>query len=246
MVDVKFDAILSDIREEDGKVPQKNWRTGMSSRAFISSDLLEPGLTAEGIVGIVAGAGAAIGAFAGFDHSDHPGVWCANTGTTAAGRVFLISRAGAITLGSTRGRFGAWVQPSSLLSTALERYVLRAGLGSITLPNTILFGIFFEYTDNENGGRWQALCEDGVAETSVDTGITVVGLQYYKLEWEINAAGTSVEFFIDDVSVATITTNIPTGVANNTFVNIHIMKLVGTTTRPVYWDAYYWEQDVTR
>ena len=246
MVDVKFDAILDELREEDGKVPQKNFVTGMSSRALIQSDFLDPGLLAEGVVAIVAGAGASLGAFVGTDFNDHPGIWCANTGVTLAGRVFLISRSPSINVGTNKSRFGCWLLTSTLLSTPTDRYMLRAGIGSITLPNTILFGIFFEYTDNENGGRWQILCEDGVAESSTDTGITVTAGTWYKLEWEINAAGTLVEAFIDNVSVGTVTTNIPTGTGFGHFVNIHIMKLTGILNRPVYWDAYYWTQDVTR
>jgi len=55
-----------------------------------------------------------------------------------------------------------------------------------------------------------------------------------------------VEFFIDNVSVATIVTNIPAGTGFGLFISIHIMKLVGVANRASYIDAYYIDQEVTR
>ena len=113
------------------------------------------------------------------------------------------------------------------------------------LPDLINEGIGFEYNDSQNGGRWQAIAHDGI-ETSVDTGITVAADTWYNLELEINAAGTSVEYFIDGASVATIATNIPTGTGFGLFYNAHIMKLIGTSGRVVYLDHYYIYQELTR
>jgi hypothetical protein len=226
----------------------------LSSRAFVHSEFMEPpplgtaGLQVEGILGIAAGVGSGVlSPGIGYDFTNHPGVWGLNTGFTAAGRVFLLSqfpRGFHVGVGGTT-RFGAWYQAPAILSDAVDRFVLRAGFNSVILPNTLAQAITFEYQDNENGGRWQAICHDGV-ETSVDTGITVVASTYYKLEFEVNAAGTSVEFFIDNVSVATITTNIPTGTGFGHFVNIHIMKLLGVLNRASYIDAYYFDQEITR
>ena len=145
-------------------------------------------------------------------------------------------------------RVGTWIRTDSILSTALERYTLRNGLFSINLPNVILFGVGFEYQDDQNGGRWQAIA-DAAAETSVDTGVLVAADTWYKMELEVNAAGTSVEYFIDNVSVATIAVaaNIPSGGgAFGLFYNTHIMKLIGSASRNFFLDAYYVYQEVTR
>jgi hypothetical protein len=71
---------------------------------------------------------------------------------------------------------------------------------------------------------------------------------WYKLECEINAAGTEVDFFIDSVSVGTLSTaaNIPAGTGFNNFYNTHIMKLAGTTARDFFIDAYYAYQEISR
>ena len=228
-----------------------SFQGSMSSRFFVASDFTDPIFPAVtlGIKAFLGGVGSGVfipGIL--YDFTNHPGVWGMSTGTTAAGRLFILS-APQITLQVGLGgitRIGAWFQSPAQLSDGVNRYMLRMGFSVMALPNTITQGITFEYTDNENGGRWQALTEDGVAETSVDTGITVTALTYFKLEIEINAAGDSVEFFIDNVSVATITTNIPSGATFGHFLNIHIMKLLGVDIRASYIDAYYLTQEITR
>lgn len=180
--------------------------------------------------------------------TDHPGIMCLATGATVAGRVFLLSALGMLHVGvGNFTRVGTVLRTQVNLSTALQRYVLRGGLFSMGLPNTVLSGIGFEYQDNQNGGRWQAICGDAPGvETSADTGVLVAALTWYRLEFEVAADGSLVEFFIDGVSVATIATNIPTGTGFNHFYNAHIMKLVGTTSRTTYVDYSYVQQDVTR
>ncbi len=230
---------------------QRKFFETMGVNAFVFSEFMEPtvGFQVDGLQGVPASGGFLSVPTAAYDFTNHPGVWGLNTGTAGtAGRVFLLSIFGQAFHVGVGGitRHGIWYQAPAILSDAVNEYVLRAGFSSISLPNTINQGITFEYQFDQNGGRWQALTEDGVAETTVDTGVTVVVSTYYLLEFEVNAAGTSVEYFIDGVSVATIVTNIPTGLAFEHFVNEHIMKLAGTANRASYVDAYYFYQEVTR
>jgi hypothetical protein len=235
--------------------PQRSFIDAIGSRALAYSDFLEPpgfftGLQVEGLLGVNAAGGFISVPTAAYDFTDHPGVWGLNTGIGPGtdGRVFMLSQfAGGFHIGvGGFTRFGAFYQSPAIASVALNRYVIRAGFSSVVLPNTLARAVTFEAVDNENGGRWQALCEDGVAETTVDTGVTVGTSKYVFLEFEVNAAGDSVEFFIDGVSVATITTNIPDGLGFEHFINIHIMKLTGTANRASYIDAYYFLQEISR
>ena len=232
--------------------PQRQFFDAMSKVGFVFSDFFEPptGFQADGIQAVPASGGFVSVPTLPYDFTNHPGVWGLNTGAaSAAGRVFLLSEflnTFHVGVGGTT-RMGFWFQAPAILSVALQRFVLRAGVSSMALPNTMNQGITFEYQDDQNGGRWQAICGDAPGvETSVDTGITVVASTYYKLEIEVNVAGTSVEFFIDNVSVATITTNIPSGVTFGHFISIHIMKLIGLGNRAPYVDAYYVFQELTR
>ena len=226
--------------------PQRKIYEGMGSRVLVQSDFLEPPASkaSDGVGVAIAGAGALVGSIG--TQADHPGTWALFTGTTAAGRVFIISSglgsyqvgAGGIT------RTGTWISTGAVLSTALQRYTIRAGFFNVTLPNNVFRGIGFEYDDSQNGGRWQLECVDAGGVTTVDSGVLVAINTWYFLEWEANAAGTSVEFFIDGVSVGTIATNIPT--LENMFYNTHIMKLIGTTNTLMAIDAYYVYQEIAR
>jgi hypothetical protein len=187
------------------------------------------------------------------DIDHHPGTWGLSTGsTTNVGRVFALSGSQTVFhLGVNRTRVGWWIFTGPELSDATNRYVIRAGHSSANVPPplTLNYGVTFEYIDNENGGRWQAITADGIAETTTDTGITVAGSTWYKLEAETNAAGTISTFFIDGVLVATHTTNIPTGDTYDHFVSAHIMKdgvSVGLLGRAIIVDAVYIMQEVTR
>lgn len=229
---------------------QKAFYEQFRARALTQSDFMGSTSLAEGVIVVPGGGGGAgIISAAGFDKTDHPGVYRMSTGTNPAGRVFIIGSPGNGFHYGTDGitRIGAIVHIGTL-STPTQRYMARSGSFSIVLPNTILEGIGIEYTDNENGGRWQGLSV-ATAEESVDLGITVTADTWYVLEVETNAAGTSIEYFIDGVSVGTLTpaaANIPTGTGFDNFVSIHPMKLVGTTPIVFTADAYYFYKEPSR
>ena len=232
---------------DGGTSPQRLEYEAMSTRSLESSDFTIGSTIAEGVQAVSAGAGAAVFSPTGIQ-TDHPGIWGLRTGTTAAGRVFVIGRVGSYNIGvGGLTRVGTWVRAPSSLSDAVEEYVLRSGFFSISLPNTIDFGVGFEYQFDQNGGRWQGIT-DATAESSLDTGVTVTVDTWYFLEIEINTDGTSVEFFIDQVSVGTlaVAANIPSGSGFNNFYNTHIMKLLGTTSRDFFIDAYYTYQEISR
>ena len=227
--------------------PQQNWYEAMSTRSLVTSDFTIGSTIAEGVQAVTAGAGATVFSPTAIQ-TDHPGIWGLRTGTATNGRVFVIGRVGSYNIGvGGLTRVGTWVQTPATLSDAVEEYVLRSGFFSISLPNTIDFGVGFEYQFDQNGGRWQGIT-DATGETSLDTGITVTVDTWYYLEVQINAAGTSVEFFIDQVSVGTlaVAADIPSGTGFNNFYNTHIMKLAGTTSRDFFIDAYYTYQEISR
>ena len=70
-------------------------------------------------------------------------------------------------------------------------------------------GCFFRYTHSVNGGKWQAVTRASNVETATDTLVTADNTLNHTFYVEVNAAGTSVSFFIDGTLVATHTTNIP-------------------------------------
>ncbi len=226
--------------------PQEPWRDGMSTRSMWFTDFMgaTPGVQ-QPLVAISAGAGAFPFGNPGLSKQDHPGIVSMTTGTTTTGRVFFISNPlASYNLGTNLTRVGTWMRTGTPLSDAANRYTLRNGLFNINLPNVIVTAVGFEYQDDQNGGRWQAITHDGV-ETSIDTGVLVVADTWYKMEAEINAAGTEATFFIDDVLVATSITNIPSALLD-LFYTAHILKITGLIPRVCHLDAAYGYAEVTR
>lgn len=125
------------------------------------------------------------------------------------------------------------------LSDGTETYTLICGITSSAsyTPND---GIFFRYTHSTNGGQWQGCTASGGVRTDVNSAITpVLWPTFVTLKWVLNEAGTSVEFFINNVSIGTSSTNIP---ANSVAVqfNWYILKSAGTTPRLTYLDGIYY------
>lgn len=72
-------------------------------------------------------------------------------------------------------------------------------------------GIYFQYATTTTAGNWFRCTQSNNAVTCEDTGVarTLTPNTYQRFKFVTNAAGTSVEFFIDEVSVGTNTTNLP-------------------------------------
>lgn len=98
------------------------------------------------------------------------------------------------------------------LSEVANRYTANIGLvdvASFGAGVNPLDGIYFSYSDNVNAGNWLLNCTSSSVTSSVDSGIAA-GTGFVNLGISINAAGTSVSFTINGVSVGTpIVTNIP-------------------------------------
>ena len=133
------------------------------------------------------------------------------------------------------------------LSTATERfytlfgYILGGNLANLTN------GIFFTYDEggSANGGIastfFRCACINASTRTYATTTVPVVASQWYKLRIDINAAASSVGFYIDGNLVATITTNIP---ATTTAMSIgsYIIKTIGITARTMQTDYFMYDE----
>lgn len=108
----------------------------------------------------------------------------------------------------------SWVIELSALSGGGNTYRFSAGLadGVTIIGNTDAFvdGVYFQYTNTVNGGQWTINCTKGSVTTTVNTSVAATS-SFVTLTTLINASGTSVSFYINNVLVGTpITTNIPT------------------------------------
>lgn len=87
---------------------------------------------------------------------------------------------------------------------------LRLGLHDSTTTAAPTDGIYFQYNVTTTAGNWFRCTRNNSAETCTDTGIAKAAINtYQKFKIATNAAGTQVDFSIDDVAAGSITTNLP-------------------------------------
>jgi hypothetical protein len=169
----------------------------------------------------------------------HPGIIQLTTGTSATGRCAMATNGdfGSILLGGGVIRFGATFRIVTL-SDSSQRFSIRSGFGN-TVASEFARGVFFRYADNVNSGKWERVTREAGVETANDTGITA-DTSWHTYEFEVNAAGTSVEFFIDGASVGSQSGDISATTLG--LVPAFMFKSVGTTARTMLLDAYWFSQ----
>ena len=162
--------------------------------------------------------------------ADAIGTCTINLGTVATNRAGIRTALTLFQLDNGKSSFATYVRQTALADVT-NTFTQRIGfLDSMTAEP--VDGCYFRYAYTVNGGRYEAVCRSNSVETGsvVDTGITATVNTNYKFRVEVNAAGTSAQFFINGSSVATITTNIPTGSARLTGAGIATIRSAGTAS----------------
>jgi hypothetical protein len=193
----------------------------------------------------ISGAAAAVSGLASSiaDVGGNPGWVAFQTGTATTGRALATGASSAILLGN-----GAWVFETLIyvptVSDGTDTFVVTAGWNDSPTV-TGVDAVMFRYTHGTNSGKFECITRANSTSTTTDSTITLVAATNYKLRIEINAAATSVVFYINGSSVATHTTNIPTGAGRATALQVGIVKSAGTTNRDLLCDYIYARCDLT-
>lgn len=123
----------------------------------------------------------------------------------------------------------------SVLSDVIENYTVVFGLSDGALASASNSNAaYFRYNHAANGGRWEAVTSNSGSSTITDTGSSA-DLVYRIFEIRANQSGTQIDFYIDDVLVASNTTNIP---SSTLYIKFGIFKSAGTTARYLYSDWF--------
>jgi hypothetical protein len=181
------------------------------------------------------GAAFSVNANGNNDTGGNPGWAVASTGTTTTGRAAINPFTATPLLLGAGALHCENLVSLPILSDGTETFTVFVGLGDSPSGATV-DGVNFRYTHAVNSGKWQAVTRSNSVETAADTGVTVAANTNYRLQIEIGAAGTSADFLINGVSVATIATNIPIGASRQTNIMTGIVKSAGTTNRDLLID----------
>lgn len=183
--------------------------------------------------------------------ANHQGIISLSTNVSATGRAGIGTSTGTtnptMILGGGRIVLENLVRVTTL-STGSERFQFLSGFSATNNSTSISNGVLFAYDEGgvSNGStasaNWQVATMASNVRSWTTTSVAVTAGQWYKLTAIINAAGTSVDFYIDDVLVKTETTNIPTLAVG---IMTQLYKSVGTTARTVDVDYISFKQKFT-
>lgn len=158
------------------------------------------------------------------------GVMQLSTGTTAAGICAILCS----TVGTIFGyaHFNLeWRIQLPTLSTAAQEYDAYIGFSDNSGAAGVgLNGVYFWY-DRNTSANWRISCISNGTATTTTTSTAVVAGSYIKFGIDVAADASVANFYIDDVNVGNITTNIPTAPPGVTRCGaaIKIEKQAGTT-----------------
>jgi hypothetical protein len=102
--------------------------------------------------------------------------------------------------------------PSNAAAANGTQTVVRIGLHNGTTTSADpTDGIYFEYNTTTTAGNWFRCTQNNNTTTCTDTGVarTTTLNTYQRFRFATNSAGTTVEFFINEASVGTNSTNLP-------------------------------------
>lgn len=170
----------------------------------------------------------------------HPGIVVNTDVASGAFSIYTTTPGLALKVGAGEIKCN-WVFKLFTLSNSTNRYTLRCGFGDVS-GNEATNGIYFEYSDNKNDGNWIGKTSESSTRASLNSA-TAVASDWVNVGFVINAAGTSVEYFVDGVSIGTLNTNIPTsGIGPN----IHMRREAGTIQpESIAVDLVYISQQLT-
>jgi hypothetical protein len=160
------------------------------------------------------------------------GVWQLSTGTTVSGRAGL--KAGDVNsfcLGQGVAILEFKIKIPAA-SSAVEEFIIRCGFGDNTTGATT-DGLIFVY-DRATSTFWQMQNKTNtVATTNISS--TAVGVGWVRLKVVVNAAASSVSYYINDVELSNSpsTLNIPSGTSRMLTAILSITKSVGSSNRTV-------------
>jgi hypothetical protein len=187
------------------------------------------------------------------NRTNQQGVAFFQTNTAATNYINYCSSSGAAQLwfGGGAWNYEALININTL-STALERYRMIFGFGSVISNSSETNGVFITYDEGgtANGttasANWQCVTVDNSVRTLTTSTTAVTASAWNKLRIEINAAGTSVTFYVNGTAIATHQTNIPLA-SNSRYVLMKtgVAKTIGITTRGFYCDYIGYENILT-
>lgn len=153
------------------------------------------------------------------------------TGTTLTANATASTNLTSVQLGGSTFQFASSCNMESV-PNGTENFLVRMGLVN-TFPGA-QNGVYFIADRTVSTTNWQAVCVQGSTATVADTGIALA-TGWINFRFQVNGA-TNVQFYINGVLVATISTNLPLTNGQPVGPLISIQKVGGTASQLIDFD----------
>jgi hypothetical protein len=175
----------------------------------------------------------------------HPGIYYLKTITNTTSSSSLRTSTSSLLLGGGR-LICNWLVQLPTLSDGTDTFTIRCGLGDSASAD-FTDGVYFEYTDSVNDGKWDIKTASNSSRTTENTNNTVTAGQWDRLTIDVNADGSSAAFYVNGTQCTNspIVSNIPTGAGRHTGFVIHMVRSAGTDARDLYIDLFSAYQKLT-
>jgi len=174
------------------------------------------------------------------DSADHPGIIEARSGAGAADAGMMAFNFPAPPFFQKTGitEFRSMFQVP-ILSDGTDRFIFQAGISDALITGDVTDGVYYEYSDNINGGNWTLCTALAGVRTKLDSGVPVVAGAWAEVGFRLTAApNPGVVYFIENANIGSISTNVPIGVDTNVRA-LHFKKTLGTSVRRVHSDYFF-------
>jgi hypothetical protein len=206
---------------------QINWREEFAGGTLTSGNIGDNGWSSE-----LSGTASAVANYSATTAARH-GCVGIYTGTDSDGYATLYTRDCLTTLVGS----GLSVEMSAYIPDepiSPDSYIVRFGLTDDNTDAQPTNGVWFEY-DTSVDDFWQ-ICTANAGSVTATVTAAVWTAAWHRYRFELNATGTTVTYYIDDVSIGTVGTNLPTNACGPFF---SIIKTAGTNTRFYHIDYYH-------
>jgi hypothetical protein len=168
------------------------------------------------------------------------GVVSLNTGTSTSGRAGGIL--GANLLRFENGTYTLWTRAMvPVLANGVDRFVFRVGFTDSNSNTDAADGAYFEY-DQSISPNWRCKTATANVRTTFTTAVPIVATEWVDLKVVVSSQPDA-KFYINDVLVTSITSNIPSAAGRETSVGFVNYKTLGGTARQVYLDYTFFKRE---
>jgi hypothetical protein len=190
------------------------------------------------------------GTLAGYNTEDtdvasRPGQISIDVGTTNTGRdaVYFNTPSGTEPFFFGGGEEIEMAININTLATVAQDYIAKFGLCDVSDANDCIDGAWFEY-DRATSANWRIATANNSSRTRT-TSSTAVATGWVRLKIVANSSGTQLDYYVNDVNIGNVTTNIPSSSGRGSQPEFLMRKTAGTTQLTIKIDYFQMRNSLT-